>query len=210
MTYPARRSAGLFLVLSGPSGAGKSTLIQHFLAGHPQFVRCLSVTTRAPRGQECEGVDYFFTDAEAFRRRAAAGEFLEHAEVFGRFYGTPRSFVTDHLAAGRGVIKDMDVQGAATLRQTFPEAVQVFTAPADRAEIERRLRSRGTDSDDVIACRLAEADAELAQWRRYDYLVINDDLERAVADLAAIVRAELTAVVGSRGRGVAGSTADNH
>lgn len=205
MSYPARRSEGLFVVLSGPSGAGKSTLIQRFLADHPHFMRCLSVTTRAPRGQERDGVDYFFTTAEAFRQRAAAGEFLEHAEVFGRCYGTPRGFVTDHLAAGRGVIKDMDVQGAATLRQTFPAAIQVFTAPADRAEIERRLRSRGTDSDEVIARRLAEADAELAQWHRYDYLVINDDLDRAVADLAAVVRAEVlrvaesVSVAGSRG-----------
>jgi guanylate kinase len=154
------------------------------------MLRCLSCTTRAPRGQERDGVDYFFLAPEEFARRAGSGEFLEHATVFGKHsYGTPRAFVEQQLAAGRSVIKDVDVQGAAQIRRTFPAAVQVFVAPSSRAEIERRLRGRGTDSDEVIARRLAEADAELARWRDYDYLVVNDDLGRAVDDLAAVLRA---------------------
>ena len=154
-------------------------------------VRCLSVTTRSPRGQERDGVDYFFVTPEAFAQRIAAGDLLEHAVVFGRHsYGTPRQFVSEQLARGNSVIKDVDVQGAAEIRQTFPAAVHIFVAPTSRIEIERRLRARGTETEDIIASRLAEADAELACWRNYDYLVINDDIERAVADIAAILDAE--------------------
>lgn len=189
--YPAHGPAARFLVLSGPSGAGKSTLIQALLARRRDLVRCLSVTTRAARGAEREGVDYFFTSAEAFAARAATGEFLEHATVFGRHsYGTPRAFVAEQLERGLSVIKDVDVQGAAQIRASFPAAVQVFVAPSSRDEIARRLRGRGTDAPEVIERRLAAADAELARWRDYDYLVLNDELERAVADLDAILHAE--------------------
>ncbi len=189
--YPASGQQSLFLVLSGPSGAGKSTVIQRFLRANPDFIRCLSVTTRAPRGQERDGIDYFFTSADEFSRRVGANQFLEHAVVFGRHhYGTPRTFVEENLRAGRSVIKDVDVQGALRIRQTFPAAVQVFIMPPSRVEIERRLRARATDDEDTIRRRLEEADAELAQWDQYDYLIINDDLDRAVADLTAVVRAE--------------------
>lgn len=189
--YPAHGPQSLFLVLSGPSGSGKSTVIQRFLRANPDFIRCLSVTTRAPRGQEKDGVDYFFTSADEFSRRSGANQFLEHAVVFGRHhYGTPRTFVEENLRAGRSVIKDVDVQGALRIRQTFPAAVQVFIVPPSREEIERRLRARATDDEDTIRRRLEEADAELAQWDQYDYLIINDDLDRAVADLTAVVRAE--------------------
>jgi guanylate kinase len=149
------------------------------------------VTTRPPRGTEQDGVDYHFVDEAEFVRRIDAGAMLEHAQVFGKNrYGTLRAVVEGHLAAGRGVLKDMDVQGAVQVRTTFPAAVQVFVVPPTRAEIERRLRGRGTDAEDVIARRLEEADRELAHWRGYDYLVVNDDVERAVDDLEAIVRAE--------------------
>jgi guanylate kinase len=189
--YPQLPSAARFLVISGPSGAGKSTLIGRLLERRSDLVRCLSVTTRAPRGQERDGADYFFVTADDFAKRVAADGFLEHAVVFGRHsYGTPRQFVSEQLAAGRSVIKDVDVQGAAMIRRTFPAAIHVFVAPSSRTEIERRLRSRGTDSDEVIALRLAEADAELERWRNYDYLVTNDDLERAVDDLMVIIEAE--------------------
>lgn len=189
--YPAHGPQSLFLVLSGPSGAGKSTVIQRFLRANPDFIRCLSVTTRAPRGDERDGIDYFFISADEFSRRSGASQFLEHAVVFGRHhYGTPRTFVEENLRAGRSVIKDVDVQGALRIRQTFPAAVQVFIVPPSQAEIERRLRSRATDDTDTIRRRLEEADAELAQWDQYDYLIINDDLDRAVADLSAVVRAE--------------------
>lgn len=190
--YPAHGSAARFIVLSGPSGAGKSTLIQALLARRRDLVRCLSVTTRQPRGSEREGVDYHFTSAEDFAARVAAGDFLEHATVFGKHsYGTLRAVVEGHLAVGRSVIKDVDVQGGAQIRRSFPAAIQVFVAPSTRGEIERRLRARGTDSPEVVERRLAEADAELACWRDYDYLVINDDLDHAVDDLDAVLRAEL-------------------
>jgi guanylate kinase len=195
--YPAHGPQSLFLVLSGPSGAGKSTVIQRFLRANPGFIRCLSVTTRAPRGTEQDGRDYFFTTADEFSRRVGANQFLEHAVVFGKHhYGTPRTFVEENLRAGRSVIKDVDVQGALRIRSTFPKAVQVFIVPPSRDEIERRLRGRATDDEDTIRRRLEEADAELALWEQYDYLVINDDLERAVADLSAIVRAEQLAAPG--------------
>jgi guanylate kinase len=195
--YPAHGPQSLFLVLSGPSGSGKSTVIQRFLRANPAFIRCLSVTTRAPRGTEQDGRDYFFTSPEEFSARVGANQFLEHAVVFGKHhYGTPRTFVEENLRAGRSVIKDVDVQGALRIRSTFPRAVQVFIVPPSRAEIERRLRGRATDDEDTIRRRLEEADAELALWEQYDYLVINDDLERAVNDLTAIVRAEQLAAPG--------------
>jgi guanylate kinase len=189
--YPAHGPTALFLILSGPSGSGKSTLMNAFMQRRPDFVRCLSVTTRPPRGSEQNGVDYHFVDETGFLRRVDSGAMLEHAQVFGKHrYGTLRSVVEDHLAAGRGVIKDMDVQGAAQVRSSFPAAVHIFVVPPTRADIESRLRGRGTDAPEVIARRLEEAERELACWRDYDYLVVNDTVERAVGDLEAIVLAE--------------------
>lgn len=189
--FPAHGPAALFVVLSGPSGAGKSTLMDAFVEKHPDFVRCLSVTTRPPRGAEKDGVDYFFVSEEDFAERVENNQLLEHAQVFGKHsYGTPRSFVEQHLAAGRSVIKDVDVQGAFTIRGTFPGALHIFVVPPDRREIERRLRSRGTESEEAIRRRLNEADRELNVWDRYDYLIINQDIARAVEDLAVIVAAE--------------------
>lgn len=189
--YPQHAPSARFLILSGPSGSGKSTLMTAFMRRRQDFVRCLSVTTRPPRGTEQDGVDYHFVSEEEFLRRVAAGAMLEHAQVFGKHrYGTLRSVVEGHLAAGRSVIKDMDVQGVAQVRSTFPAAVQIFVVPPTRAGIESRLRGRGTDAEDVIFRRLEEADKELACWRTYDYLVFNDDVERAVGDLETIVAAE--------------------
>ncbi len=189
--YPFLPSPALFIVLSGPSGAGKSTLMRRFLERNPGVDRCLSVTTRAPRGAERDGVDYHFVDDAEFTRRRDNDEFLEWAQVFGRHgYATPRAGVVASLGAGRSVIKDVDVQGGAQIRRTFPAAVQVFVVPSSRAEIERRLRTRATDTEAQIARRLAEADAELAQWRTYDHLILSDELEAATLDLETIVRAE--------------------
>jgi guanylate kinase len=197
--FPVQGPAALFVVLSGPSGAGKSTLMQRFVERYPDFVRCLSVTTRPPRGSERDGVDYFFVSEEEFAHRVEHDELLEHAQVFGKHsYGTPRSFVEQQLAANRSVIKDVDVQGAFTIRGTFPGALHVFVVPPDRAEIERRLRSRGTETEEAIRRRLNEAERELGVWDRYDYLIINRDIERAVDDLAVIVAAERLRV---RGKG---------
>lgn len=189
--FPHHGTSALFLVLSGPSGAGKSTLMSAFIRKRPDFVRCLSVTTREPRGEEVDGIDYHFVNEAEFIRQVNADAMLEHAQVFGKHrYGTLRSIVESNLKSGRGVIKDMDVQGAAQVRLTFPEAVHIFIVPPTRKDIESRLRARGTDATEVITRRLKEADRELGCWRSYDYLVMNDDIERALQDLEAIVNAE--------------------
>jgi len=191
MSYPTHGEQTVFLVISGPSGAGKSTLITSFLKAHAAFVRCISYTTRRPRDTEREGIDYFFTSPDRFHQMVMDGDFLEHAQVFGQHsYGTPRHFVAENFASGRSVIKDVDVQGAIQIRRSFPSAVQVFVVPPSRDEIERRLRARGTESEEQIRRRMAEAQIELMQWAEYDYLVYNDDLEVAVRDLSAVVRAE--------------------
>lgn len=188
--WPTLPPPARLLVVSGPSGAGKSTVIQHACAQEPQLVRCLSCTTRAPRGAERDGVDYWFLSQAEFDRRAAAGGFLEHAVVFGKSsYGTPRAFVEEQLAAGRSVIKDVDVQGAAQIRSSFPQALHLFLIPPEQAEVERRLRGRGTDTAEVVARRLTEAEREVACWRDYDYLLVNAVVERAAADLLAVLRA---------------------
>lgn len=189
-SWPTLPQPARLIVISGPSGAGKSTVIQRACALEPRLVRCLSCTTRAPRGAERDGVDYWFLAQEEFDRRAAAGGFLEHAVVFGKAsYGTPRAFVEQQLAAGNSVIKDVDVQGAAQIRASFPQAIQVFLIPPDQADVERRLRGRGTDAPEVVARRLAEAEREVARWRDYDYLIVNAEVERAAADLLAVLRA---------------------
>lgn len=188
--FPHHAQRSLLVVMSGPSGAGKSTLLRRFLLHNPDFVMSISVTTRTPRTGEVDGRDYAFVSGEEFQRRLAAKEFLEHAQVFGRhWYGTPRGFIEARFAEGRSVIKDIDVQGAAQIRGNYPDAVLVYVVPPSRDEIEKRLRSRSTETEDSIRSRLAACDAELAQWRAYDYLVINDDLERAAADLTAVVAA---------------------
>jgi guanylate kinase len=188
--YPALPSTGVFVVISGPSGAGKSTVIQRAQELDPAIERCLSATTRPPRGAERDGVDYWFLTPDDFAARAAAGGFLEHAVVFGKAsYGTPRAFVEQRIAAGRTVVKDVDVQGAAQIRTTFPAAVQVFVVPPAYDDIASRLKGRGTDSAEAVARRLAEADRELVRWRAYDYLIVNDAVDRAAQDLVAIIRA---------------------
>lgn len=190
-TFPRHSVRSLLVVVSGPSGAGKSTLIRHFLAEHSDFSMSISVTTRPPRAGECEGVDYHFVSLEEFTRRVAANEFLEYAQVFGtHFYGTPRSFIRDRFAEGRSVIKDIDIQGAEHIRRNFPGVISVFVVPPRQEDIENRLRSRSTESEDAIRRRLLECNIELAQWRSYDYLIINDDVDRVVSDLGAIIRGE--------------------
>lgn len=187
---PAYRREPCVLVLAGPSGSGKSTLIKRMLAANDDLVMSISATTRAPRGQEQDGIDYFFLDEADFRRRIDAGAFLEHAQVFGKhFYGTPRAFIDEQFAAGRSVIMDIDVQGAAQVRAALAEtperSLQVFVTPPSWQELERRLRHRGTDAEAVIQRRMAEAERELARWREFDHVVINDDLDAAVHRLQA-------------------------
>jgi guanylate kinase len=183
-----RRAPGLLLVLSAPSGAGKTTLAHRFRAAHPEAVFSVSVTTRPPRGQERDGVDYHFVSAARFAELVAQGAFAEWAEVHGQRYGTLRATVDEALRAGRIALFDIDVQGGAQLRRAFRgEAVTVFIVPPSAAELERRLRGRSTDSEAVIERRLVAARAEVAQGlASYDYVVVNDEIAAALACLDAI------------------------
>lgn len=178
------------LVISAASGSGKSTLLRRLLEAHPELEFSVSYTTRAPRGQEREGVDYHYVSREEFERRLAAGEFLEYAEVFGHYYGTHRGAVEAARAQGRDVVLDIDVQGARQLKSKLPEAVTIFILAPSRAELERRLRARGEDAEEAIQRRLKAAAGEIARWTDYDYVVVNGDVDESVQTLEAILRAE--------------------
>lgn len=179
---------GTLYIVSAASGAGKTSLLRALVRDEPQLVVSVSHTTRPPRPGERDGVDYHFTDEAGFLGLVAAGAFLEHAEVFGRRYGTTRAAVEAELAAGRDVVLEIDWQGAEQVRTRMPEAVSVFILPPSRAELERRLRGRGQDSEAVIARRMDEAVSEMSHFADYDYLVINDRFDQALEDLRAIVR----------------------
>jgi guanylate kinase len=189
--------SAILLILSAPSGTGKTTLARRLIASHPGAVFSVSYTTRPPRGAERDGVDYHFVDPEAFARMASTGAFLEQAEVHGHWYGTPRSVATQAKANGVLAIFDIDVQGGAAIKAQHPEAVRVLVLPPSLQELERRLRGRSTDDEATVRRRLDAARRELERALSYEYWVVNDDLERATADLAAIVRAE-TCRAGSR------------
>jgi guanylate kinase len=183
---------GLLLVLSAPSGAGKTTIAHRYRASEPDAVFSVSATTRPPRGAERDGVDYHFVTPERFEALVAAGALAEWAEVYGRRYGTLRETVEQALAAGRVAIFDIDVQGGSQIQAAWPSrSATVFVLPPSPAELERRLRDRSTDDDATIARRLAAAREEVRRGAEgYDYLVVNDVLDDAVARVAAIVRHE--------------------
>lgn len=178
-------------MIAGPSGVGKGTLVREVRLHVPQgFLLSVSATTRRPRPGEVDGTDYYFVDDAGFDRMVGDGEMLEWAEVFhGHRYGTPAGPVELHRDAGRDVMLEIDVEGARWVRERVPDAVMILLEPPSRAELERRLRSRGTDSDDGIAERLAKADWELSQRDLFDHDVVNDDLERASSQVAAIIEA---------------------
>jgi guanylate kinase len=186
---------GSMIVISGPSGAGKTTLYRAVLQRHPEVRFSVSCTTRPPRPGETDGVDYHFLSAAEFERRIAAGAFLEYAQVYGNHYGTLRAEIEAAIAAGADVLLDIDVQGARLVRSLVrgtglaASAVFVFCAPPSLALLRCRLESRRTDGPEVIAGRLERAQAELAAWREYDWLVLNDRLDDAIAQLEAIVLA---------------------
>jgi guanylate kinase len=185
----ARR--GLMLVLSSPSGAGKSTLSRRLLQTDFNFAMSVSATTRPKRPNEIEGKDYFFVSPEQFEAMVRAGAFLEHAIVFGHRYGTPRRRVEDLLNEGRDVLFDIDWQGAQQLSQKAKDdLVKVFILPPSRSELERRLSARAEDTPEVVARRMAAADGEISRWSEYDYVIVNDDVQKAQAQLEAIVSAE--------------------
>lgn len=182
---------GLLLVLSGPSGTGKTTLARRLIQDLPGAEFSVSATTRARRGQEKEGVDYLFTDAKKFQKKIEAGDFVEWAEVHGHFYGSPRA-VVDRAFANRSLaVFDIDVQGGNAIKRRFPDAILVFILPPSIGELERRLKGRKTDSEDVIRSRMLAARAEMERGlQSYDYVIVNDDVESAYARLFSIVVAE--------------------
>jgi guanylate kinase len=188
----ARR--GALFVIAGPSGVGKGTVVSEVRRRlHDPPVVSVSATTRPPRPDEIDGVDYYFVDDEGFDRMEREGELLEWAEVFrGHRYGTPAGPVELHRSAGRDVLLEIDVEGARQVRERAPDAVLILLEPPSRAELERRLRSRGTESEADIAERLATADRELAQRDRFDHVVVNDDVEAASSQVAAIIEASRT------------------
>lgn len=191
MSEPTPLQPGILLVLSAPSGTGKTTLARRLLAELPDALFSVSVTTRESRGREQHGVDYHFVGTATFQEKIERGEFVEWAEVHGHFYGSPQS-VVDEARARRGVaIFDIDVQGGQAIKRKHPDTVLVFVLPPSMEELERRLRERGTDSDETIRRRMLAARSEIERGiATYDYIIINDDFERAYRDLHAVVTAE--------------------
>ena len=185
----ARR--GLMLVLSSPSGAGKTTIARRLLEMESNLHLSISVTTRQRRPGEVDGRDYHFIDIEAFRLMINREELLEHAKVFDHYYGTPRAAVENHLGQGQDILFDIDWQGTQQLRQRAEsDLVSVFILPPDMRELEKRLHTRAQDSAEVVAKRMSKASDEISHWAEYDYVVVNDDMERCLANVHAILRAE--------------------
>lgn len=180
-------TAGTLLILSAPSGAGKSSLARALTAARDDVAISVSHTTRVPRPGERDGVDYHFVDRNVFQAMVERGEFIEHAEVFGNFYGTSRAAIEADLAAGRHVVLDIDWQGARRVRALFPRAVSVFILPPSREALLQRLRGRGQDSEDVIAARMSRAQAEMSHAGEFGYVIENDEFDAALADLQAVL-----------------------
>jgi len=187
----------LLVVISAPSGAGKTTICEQLLAARPDMSRVVTCTTRSPRASERDGVDYHFLDADTFQQRIEAGHFIEHATVYGHRYGTLRAGVLDRLRADQDVLLNVDVQGAATIRAQAaadPELnralISVFLTTPSLAELETRLRRRGTDAEAVIQKRLSVARQELAQWRQFDYLLISGTIPEDLRRMQAIIETE--------------------
>jgi guanylate kinase len=191
--------SGILYIISAPSGTGKTEVTKRLLALNPKLARSISYTTRKPRGNERDGIDYTFIDHETFTDMKDRGAFAEWAEVHGNSYGTSRSQIDTALSLGNDIVFDIDYQGARQLRVAYPNAVSIMLLPPSMSVLEQRLRGRGTDSEETIALRMNNARGEIAQYQIFDYLVVNDDLEEAVKKLSAIFisqkyRRERTAV----------------
>jgi guanylate kinase len=181
---------GRLIVIAAPSGAGKTSLMKALLESAPTLRLSVSHTTRKRRDTEREGREYHFVSVPEFERLNEAQEFLEHARVFGNLYGTSRAFVEQQLAAGHDVVLEIDWQGAQQVRRAMPQCVSVFILPPSRRALAERLARRATDTPEVIARRLAEAAGDMSHYREFDYVVVNDDFARAVADLKRIIAGE--------------------
>ena len=178
---------GTLYIVSAPSGAGKTSLLKSLVEGDPSFAVSVSYTTRPKRSGEIDGKDYFFVDEDRFLEMAENGEFLEHAKVFDNHYGTSKRFIEEKLAAGMDVILEIDWQGAEQVRDLMPQSVSVFILPPSSSALENRLRHRGQDSEETIARRMRDAVNEMSHYREYDYIVVNDEFEKALLELQAIV-----------------------
>ena len=186
---------GILIVISGFSGAGKGTLVKKLLSTYDNYALSISMTTRSPREGERDGVEYFFTDKKSFEDKIADNGFIEYASYCDNYYGTPKAYVEEQLNAGKDVILEIEIQGALKVKQQFPESLLLFVTPPSVAELERRLRGRGTETEDVIAKRLARAVEESNGIEAYDYIVVNDDLDACVAELHRLVDAARRAPV---------------
>lgn len=184
--------SGLLIIISSPSGAGKSTLARRLMEWDPSLRFSVSATTRPPRPGEVDGQHYHFTNRAAFQAMVADGRMLEHAEVFGNLYGSPAAPVETAIAEGRDTLFDVDWQGGQQIRASHlgQQVVSIFILPPSLTELERRLRARGQDSDEVIAGRMRKSRDEISHWAEYDYVLVNDDLDATEADLRAILTAE--------------------
>ena len=180
-------SKGILIVVSGFSGAGKGTLMRKLLETYDNYALSISMTTRAPREGEQHGVEYFFTTKEDFEKKIAENQLIEYATYCGNYYGTPKEYVEEQLAAGKDVILEIEIQGALQIKKKFPECLLLFVTPPSAKELERRLVGRGTETPQVIADRLARAAEESEGIEAYDYIVVNDDLEECVKQLHSMV-----------------------
>jgi len=189
---------GHLYVIAAPSGAGKTSLVRALLAQESSLRFSISYTTRKQRSAEQHGRDYFFVDKVTFEAMVAKGEFLEHAQVFDNYYGTSKTQVNELLSQGANVILEIDWQGAQQVRNVMPDCRSIFILPPSREELERRLRGRGTDTEEVIQRRLRDAVSDMSHWTEFDYVVINNDFEKALAELKSIVQQQGEALRSSR------------
>lgn len=187
-----RRDTGLLIIISSPSGAGKSTLSKRLLANFNDIQFSVSATTRAPREGEVDGKDYYFYTKDEFQNAVKSGDMLEHAEVFGNYYGSPKAPVDEALRDGFDVIFDVDWQGGQQIRNSKlrDHVLSIFILPPSLSELETRLKNRGQDSDEVIENRMNQSRAEISHWAEYDYIIVNEDIDKSTEELFSIVRAE--------------------
>ena len=190
-TKPDAQKSGKIIIFSAASGAGKTTILDHLRSAMPDLVYSISATTRKPRSHEKNGVHYFFMSVDEFKEKIEADEFAEWEEVHGNYYGTPKSFINQNIQAGRHVVMDIDVYGKAKFDKAYPDAIGIFIKPPSPEELEKRLRKRGTDSEDTITLRLKNAEMETAfaeDRGKYEYTIVNDDLKKTKSEVINLVR----------------------